>query len=83
MKFKELDKKDTYEVESGILDYWKKENILEKTIENRKNCHVHRDQILSDMTIMETCHKIHRTTSPNTHIKRVGEIIVLKPFSSA
>ena len=36
MKFKELDKKDTYEVESGILDYWKKENILEKTIENRK-----------------------------------------------
>ena len=37
MKFKELDKKNTYEVESDILNFWKKENILEKTIDNRKD----------------------------------------------
>ena len=36
MKFKELDKKNTYEVESDILSYWKSENILERTIENRE-----------------------------------------------
>ena len=36
MKFKELDKKNTYEVESDILSFWKSENILERTIENRE-----------------------------------------------
>ena len=34
-KFEELDKRDVYEVETSILNEWKKENILDKTIENR------------------------------------------------
>ena len=33
--FKELEKKDVYEVESSILEEWKKQDILNKTIENR------------------------------------------------
>ena len=37
MKFKELDKRNTQEVEKDILNKWKEENILEKTIENRKD----------------------------------------------
>ncbi len=36
-KFEELDKRDVYEVETSILKEWKKENILDKTIENRKD----------------------------------------------
>ena len=36
-KFKELDKRNSKEVEKDILDYWKKINILDKTIENRKD----------------------------------------------
>ncbi len=35
--FKELDKRSVHEVESSILEEWKKQNILNKTIENRKN----------------------------------------------
>ena len=35
--FKELDKRQVHEVESSILENWKKQNILDKTIENRKN----------------------------------------------
>ena len=35
-KFKELDKRQVHEVETDILNNWKKENILNKTIENRK-----------------------------------------------
>ena len=38
MKFQELDKRKTSEVESSILDNWKKMDILTKTIENRNNC---------------------------------------------
>lgn len=34
--FKELDKRSVNEVESSILDTWKKQDILNKTIENRK-----------------------------------------------
>ena len=34
-KFEELDKRSSYEVETSILNEWKKENILDKTIENR------------------------------------------------
>ena len=34
-KFEELDKRDVYEVETSILNEWKKQNILDKTIENR------------------------------------------------
>ncbi|MBE6147731.1 MAG: isoleucine--tRNA ligase [Firmicutes bacterium] len=36
--FKELDKRSVHEVEASILDDWKKQDILNKTIENRKNC---------------------------------------------
>ena len=36
--FEELDKRNTNEVESDIAKRWKEENILEKTIENRKDC---------------------------------------------
>ena len=35
--FEELDKRNANEVEKSILEKWKKENILEKTIENRSN----------------------------------------------
>lgn len=35
-KFEELEKKSAYEIEKEILKQWKKDNILEKTIENRK-----------------------------------------------
>ena len=34
-EFKELDKRDVSEVEKSILERWKNESILEKTIENR------------------------------------------------
>ena len=37
-KFKSLSKENTYEVEQKILKEWQNINILEKTIENRKNC---------------------------------------------
>ena len=36
-KFEELDKREVHEVESEILKSWKKQNILDKTIENRKD----------------------------------------------
>jgi isoleucyl-tRNA synthetase len=36
-KFKELDKRDASLVEASILENWKKEDILNKTIENRKD----------------------------------------------
>ena len=36
MKFSELSKEQTSKVELEILDKWKKENILEKTIKNRE-----------------------------------------------
>ena len=36
--FKELDKRNTYEVEQSILAEWKKEDILAKTTNNRKDC---------------------------------------------
>ncbi len=35
--FKELDKRDVHEVEADILATWKKQDILNKTIDNRKN----------------------------------------------
>ena len=35
--FKELDKRKASEVEKSILENWKKEDILNETIENRKN----------------------------------------------
>ena len=35
--FKELDKRDVHEVEKDILATWKKQDILNKTIDNRKN----------------------------------------------
>ena len=35
--FKELDKRKVEEVEESILQGWKKEDILNETIENRKN----------------------------------------------
>ena len=35
--FKELDKRSVHEVEASILNEWKKQDILNKTIENRKN----------------------------------------------
>ena len=35
--FKELDKRDVHEVETDILATWKKQDILNKTIDNRKN----------------------------------------------
>ena len=34
-KFEELDKRQVHEVEASILEKWKKEDILNKTIENR------------------------------------------------
>ena len=37
MRFEELSKKETSKVELEILDKWKKEDILNKTIENRKD----------------------------------------------
>ena len=37
MEFKELEKGKISEVEGKILSKWKEENILEKTIENRKD----------------------------------------------
>ena len=37
MEFKELEKGKISEVEGKILAKWKEENILEKTIENRKD----------------------------------------------
>ena len=37
MKFKELSKKSTFEVEQEILKKFKEEDILNLTIENRKN----------------------------------------------
>ena len=36
-EFKELEKKNVFEVEQDILSKWKKEDILNKTIENRAN----------------------------------------------
>ena len=36
--FDELSKKSVYETEQDILKEWKKENILNKTIDNRKGC---------------------------------------------
>ncbi len=36
--FKDLSKKNEYETEQEILKKWKKEDILQKTIDNRKNC---------------------------------------------
>ena len=36
MKFEELSKKETSKVELEILEKWKKENILDKTIKNRE-----------------------------------------------
>ena len=36
-KFLELDKREVHEVEKDILKKWKKENILKKTIDNRKD----------------------------------------------
>ena len=36
-EFKELDKRKLSLVEADILKKWKEENILEKTIENRKD----------------------------------------------
>ena len=36
-KFEGLDKRSVHEVETDILNNWKKVNILEKTIENRKD----------------------------------------------
>ena len=38
MEFKKLDKRENYLVEKDILAKWKEENILEKTIDNRKGC---------------------------------------------
>jgi len=35
--FKELDKRKVHDVESSILTEWQKQNILDKTIENRSN----------------------------------------------
>ncbi len=35
--FKELDKRNVHEVETDILATWKKQDILNKTIDNRKN----------------------------------------------
>ena len=35
--FKELDKREVSEVEKSILNEWKKQDILNMTIENRKN----------------------------------------------
>ena len=35
-KFEELDKRSVHEVETDILNNWKKNNILEKTIKNRE-----------------------------------------------
>ena len=37
MEFKELEKGKVSEVENKILAKWKEEDILEKTIENRKD----------------------------------------------
>src|SRR5574344_2096762 len=37
MEFKKLEKKEINEVEKTILDNWEKEDILNKTIDNRKN----------------------------------------------
>ena len=34
--FKELDKRPVKEVENGILEYWKKNKIFEKSIEQRE-----------------------------------------------
>ena len=36
MKFKELEKGKTSEVEKKYTEYWKKENIFEKSIDNRE-----------------------------------------------
>lgn len=36
--FKELDKRSVHEVESSILTEWKKQDILNKTIDNRDGC---------------------------------------------
>jgi isoleucyl-tRNA synthetase len=38
MKFEELSKNKTSEVEKEILEKWKQINILEKSIENRRSC---------------------------------------------
>lgn len=38
MEFKELNKKNINEVESEVLENWKKTNILKKTIDNREGC---------------------------------------------
>lgn len=38
MKFKELSKSSTSEVESKISSNWKSMNILDKTIKNRESC---------------------------------------------
>ena len=38
MIFESLKKETNSEMEKEILKKWKSENILEKTIENRKNC---------------------------------------------
>ena len=34
--FKELDKRNVHEVETSILENWKKQDILNQTIDNRK-----------------------------------------------
>ena len=36
--FKELDKRETYEVEKTILESWKKANTFEKSIDSREGC---------------------------------------------
>ncbi len=36
--FKELDKRKTSEVEKSILETWKKENVFQKSIDNREGC---------------------------------------------
>lgn len=38
MKFKELKKGDTHNIELDILKEWEKEDILKKCIDNRKDC---------------------------------------------
>ena len=36
--YKELSKKKVHERELEILEYWKDKDLLNKTIENRKDC---------------------------------------------
>ena len=37
MEFKELNKKQINEAESEVLSFWNKNNIFEKSIENRED----------------------------------------------